>query len=473
MLSFLLIGFQICFHVKGEWGQKWCSNISKQAIDRHEISGSHKASVENGVSAQTLAEVRLRTQLVGNNNKRDAIRSAFRHVYWLAKHRVPNRLFPDLREFSILEGNNSFRSLTKKNARYLSSTFFTDALTAIGNVLRADIIANIRKSQFFSIALDETGDISVTEQLVLYVRSVDPVSGAIRVQLFDLIPLKKADGASIYKATMKSLRDAKLELKRLTNAPSSRRFPPLTGTTKTLLLERPGNSRKFLSLSMFGRRGGQKLGDISDTRWLDTDRAVNPMDTALIEVVLDVKKVAEGKASRQDPVAIGLYSQLRSVWFICCLALFLDLMPHINAVTLAFQARELDLSAVTTLVPAAVAAVRAMYNEQTPPENSHRGQLTKRFQLMQESGIELTAKRHARNPRSALAAAQATYNPRGNAPAKKKVKVGPATLPKGKRKRDGVCLLVLRTLSRFLQIRLTSRQLMQSTVLKLTKAAML
>jgi hypothetical protein len=165
-----------------------------------------------------LAEVRLRTQLVGNNNKRDAIRSAFRHVYWLAKHRVPNRLFPDLREFSILEGNNSFRSLTKKNVRYLSSTFFTDALTAIGNVLRADIIANIRKSQFFSIALDETGDISVTEQLVLYVRSVDPVSGAIRVQLFDLIPLKKADGASIYKATMKSLRDAKLELKRLTNA---------------------------------------------------------------------------------------------------------------------------------------------------------------------------------------------------------------------------------------------------------------
>ncbi len=118
----------------------------------------------------------------------------------------------------MLEGNRAFRALTKKNAQYMSSTFFTDALHALGNVLRADIINNVKQSQFFSIALDETADISVTEQLILYIRYVLPVSGEIRVQLFDIIAMKKADGASIYAATMKWLREASLELKRLSGA---------------------------------------------------------------------------------------------------------------------------------------------------------------------------------------------------------------------------------------------------------------
>lgn len=174
------------------------------------------------------------------------------------------------------------------------------------------------------------------------------------------------------------------------------------------------------------------MSDISDTRWLETDRAVEKMDAALEEVLLDVKGVVEGKASGKDPVAIGLYSQLRSVWFIACLALFLDLMPHINAVTLAFQAREIDLSAITTLVPAVIKTVRDMIDESAAPSESHRAKLHARFDQLQAAGIELTAKRYARNPRSALAAKEALYSPRGNAPSKKKLKVAPV-----KRKRSG------------------------------------
>lgn len=156
------------------------------------------------------------------------------------------------------------------------------------------------------------------------------------------------------------------------------------------------------------------------------------MDASLEEVLLDVKGVVEGKASGRDPIAFGLYSQLRSVWFVACLALFLDLMPHINAVTLAFQAHEIDLSSITTLIPAVVKTVRDMIDESAPPSDSHRAKLHDRFDQLQAAGIELTAKRYARNPRSALAAKEALYIPRGNAPPNKKQKVGPA-----KRKRTG------------------------------------
>lgn len=184
------------------------------------------------------------------------------------------------------------------------------------------------------------------------------------------------------------------------------------------------------------RRDGKRLSDISDTRWLETDRAVNKMDTALEEVILDVQAAATGKGPK-DPVAIGLYAQLGSVKFIACLALFLDLMPKLTVVTKTFQARELDLSAVTTMVPAAIASVRDMLAQAEVPEGSARSKVVERITALQSKGVEIRAGRHARNPRSRLAAQEALYSAsRGNGNPQKKPRVqGSASV---KRKRSGL-----------------------------------
>jgi len=58
-------------------------------------------------------------------------------------------------------------------------------------------------------------DIAVTEQLVLYVRGVDPNTGEIFVRLFDLIAMKKADGESILAKVLESLHRSEVEFMRL------------------------------------------------------------------------------------------------------------------------------------------------------------------------------------------------------------------------------------------------------------------
>lgn len=211
---------QLCSDVKGAWGTDWCINISKMGIDRHEQSEAHVRKIAAGFSAQTLEAAKVRADLSGNATQRDGLRSAFRIVYWLAKHRVANHHFPDLRELTVLEGNKGFQTLTKRNAQYYSSTFFTEALQAIGEVLRFDIVSAAKESRHFAIAIDETADLAVIEQLAVYIRFVEAETGKIRVHLFDVIALEKADGESILAAVLESLTTAKLELKRLSGAAS-------------------------------------------------------------------------------------------------------------------------------------------------------------------------------------------------------------------------------------------------------------
>jgi hypothetical protein len=167
---------------------------------------------------------------------------------------------------------------------------------------------------------------------------------------------------------------------------------------------------------------------------MDCDRAVARMDKSYLAVLKDVRTCAVGNG-KKDPTAVGLYKGLRSVWFLTCLALFRDLMPPLNKMIALFQARDIDLSAVTSLLPASIATVKGMMNEETgkPPAGSARANLPARFAEVQAAGIELAAQRYHRDVRSARAAKDAPFNPRGgNHPRAKKPRAeGSASLPLG------------------------------------------
>jgi hypothetical protein len=61
--------------------------------------------------------------------------AAFREVYFLAKHRLANRLLKPLRKLAELEGNSVFKlAFGKSIVQYTSSTFQTEALAAMNEV---------------------------------------------------------------------------------------------------------------------------------------------------------------------------------------------------------------------------------------------------------------------------------------------------------------------------------------------------
>ena len=149
-------------------------------------------------------------------------------------------------------------------------------------------------------------------------------------------------------------------------------------------------------------------------------------------------------------------------------------MPIINACTLIFQSHDLDLSAISSLIPATISSVEAMLNESSPPSDSARSKTLVRLKGLQTAGHDLIL-RAKRNPRSALAAAEATYRPNRPAPSaqpKKKQTVGRAanskaanpvpakvSLPNiGKRKRSDAgdsgllqCLVLFHALAFFIR----------------------
>lgn len=56
--------------------------------------------------------------------------------------------------------------------KYSSERFVQDLVEVLGKVVHDDILKELQDSPFFSILADETTDIAVIEQLILYARYI-------------------------------------------------------------------------------------------------------------------------------------------------------------------------------------------------------------------------------------------------------------------------------------------------------------
>lgn len=141
-----------------------------------------------------------------------------------------------------------------------------------------------------------------------------------------------------------------------------------------------------------------KLVDVADTRWLSVDLAVQSVWKNLLRIICDLRDVTE-RGGTVDATAIGLYSLVRSAWFINCLALFMDVMPQFTMLFKLFQQRDVDLGAVCSMIPAVRASVEAMIDGPSPSSFESKIQAT--FEFLKKHDIEIVAQRHKRDVRSA------------------------------------------------------------------------
>ncbi len=57
-----------------------------------------------------------------------------------------------------------------RNAKYTSERFMQESIQALAEIISQDIIQSLQASSFFSLCIDETTDVSVTKQLIIYAR---------------------------------------------------------------------------------------------------------------------------------------------------------------------------------------------------------------------------------------------------------------------------------------------------------------
>ena len=64
------------------------------------------------------------------------------------------------------------------NAQYTSERFIQEVVQALGDAITDPIILSIQQSPFFSVCIDETTDVSVIKELIVYIRFI--CDGAVK-----------------------------------------------------------------------------------------------------------------------------------------------------------------------------------------------------------------------------------------------------------------------------------------------------
>jgi hypothetical protein len=113
--------------------------------------------------------------------------------------------FLELLHFRAETDDNLRRHLQRapSNAKMTSKTIQNEVIAVIGNVIRNEILHEVKQAMFFSIIADEVTDVSSKEQLSLCIRYV--YNNSISEVFLDFIEMDRITGAALAKAILDRL----------------------------------------------------------------------------------------------------------------------------------------------------------------------------------------------------------------------------------------------------------------------------
>jgi hypothetical protein len=161
--------------------------LSNRCLE-HEKTKQHKDAVHVLAKSKTIPELHLElnhAQTAGVLSRANAVSipwvvisllpgmmDTFRCIYWLTKERIANLKYASLRSLLKWIGVKAFDCFTSERAQYVSPIFVAAALSSIAHILSSSVETSIRHAQAFAVLIDETTDVSVFKQLIVYVRTV-------------------------------------------------------------------------------------------------------------------------------------------------------------------------------------------------------------------------------------------------------------------------------------------------------------
>ena len=299
------------------------------------------------------------------------------------------------------------------NAHYTSERFKQELVEALAQTVAKPIQESLHKSPFFSICIDETTDVSVTKQLIVYCRYL--VNANVHSSFISILELPDGTALTIVEAVCKLCEDLNLDIRNrlcgLGSDGASVMLGARGGVSKLLKDRVPflaahhciahrlalacGQSADEISyLKRFesvldqlyrfysnsavrtaGLRAIQevlddphlKLTQAKDVRWLSHERAVSHLRQCYTSVILSLDK--EGTENNCAEAA-GLCTFIRSYNYIASLYMFSDVLPPLASLSRAFQRKDVNFTVVKPLVNGTLAAINAL--RATPGEHFQR-----------------------------------------------------------------------------------------------------
>ncbi|KAK6178267.1 hypothetical protein SNE40_013073 [Patella caerulea] len=116
------------------------------------------------------------------SKSKEAILSAMRNVMFMAEHDLPNSLLSHLNTLCLQQGAEQFKDLLVDNhTSYTHNKSVQEFQAAIADTICEDLRQRLSQSEYYSILLDESIDVSVDQNLIVYVRKLSDGATADKI----------------------------------------------------------------------------------------------------------------------------------------------------------------------------------------------------------------------------------------------------------------------------------------------------
>ncbi|XP_006813061.1 zinc finger protein 862-like [Saccoglossus kowalevskii] len=394
------------------WNVTACKRIRLSSIKDHEQISAHRDAVKREMTSATSQNI---GEVIQPEVKKDAITSAFKVMHFLAKRRIPHttNFEPVLNLLSQLGMSVKADLHVSKSVTYCSERSMHEMIIILSSVLEDKTINELKQSEFYSIMLDETTDVSVGEQLTLNCWYLDSTRH-LRVKFLKMVEPLKPDADDIHTVTLNAenitrhvttyFRENELDYEKLVGVGTDgaavmtgkrsgvvKRLQEIATTAigihccahrLQLASSQAANAvpyvKKFVSIlrqlydyfdNSAVRSAGLsaiqttlreqelKLLQPSSTRWLSVDLSVTRLKNIFASVLMSLD--CEGE-ERSDAKAVGLQNLMSSWRFIATMLLMCDLLPHVSRLSKAFQASEFEYSSMKPLVRSTITTITDM-----------------------------------------------------------------------------------------------------------------
>ena len=431
------------------WNKEPCVTIRKDMLSRHEGSVMHREALEQ---ERACKMVRARGGIKEALDKqvtlqRQALIAAMKCLYWLCKQEIAHTTnYEPLLSLVKNLGCTHLSALNVGgNAHYTSERIIQELVITLAQQIEDSQLHALRTSPFYGLMIDESTDVSITKQLVLYGRYiselgepcstflciVDLVNGtaecieeAIRAYLVEKeLPTNKmmgfgSDGAAVMTGRVTGvatrlhhsnqyLVSIHCAAHRLALACSQTgedvdyvsKFKRSLSTLFWFFQASPVRTSGLKAIHEMLNSTYLKLKEAKDVWWLSHDQAVQTLRRCLAAVLTALEREA---AENGEAVAVGLVKVMKSYHFIACLHLMSEVLPHLSHLSRLFQGTYIQLSMIQPHLNACMKTLTSYRDAKTPPDvtatDAALNDELKEFNIRIPPNIKDTFNKHVRQP---------------------------------------------------------------------------
>ncbi|KAK3703202.1 hypothetical protein QZH41_004969 [Actinostola sp. cb2023] len=395
------------------WNISPSVRLRREAVQDHLSTTQHK----DAIKLEMMQRISTFQKQVNEKNEvnESILEKTFTAIYWLAKEEIANQKLISLLDLLENLGVSELKYFQHRSRPSLREMFVT-----LGETIKEIILQRLKQVKSFGILADEAADVAVLEQLIIFVKYVDPEEGEAKTEFLASKCVDSPMGANAEVITEKildALKECNLEVKSLKSFVSDG-ASVMTGKHNgvaarlrrinkvmlnfhcichklALACADTGDSIKYvkeveyllketwkffenspkrtsifmkvqtelhgLSLTDKAKKiVTRKIKKACRTRWLSLEQSVNSVFETYIALLQTFRHL------EKDPLALGLLKKMKTVKFVGTIYILKEVLPCLSALSKSFQAGALNFSHVGPAIKHTQTSLETIESSQSP-----------------------------------------------------------------------------------------------------------